>query len=106
MHRATYIVLNAYRKHVSTAEYDQTQAITTMAKAAVYGVQAFLVRLCNNRLGCLAIDCVLNAYKVDDCRVELTLQPPPARAVHSNARETGGARCKATWHGGSRRVTD
>ena len=51
MHRATYVVLNAYRKHVSTAEYDQTQAITTMAKAAVYGVQASLVRLCNDRDG-------------------------------------------------------
>jgi hypothetical protein len=51
MHMATYIVLNAYRKYVSTAEYDQTQAITTMAKAAVYGVQAFLVRLCNDRDG-------------------------------------------------------
>jgi hypothetical protein len=41
---------------------------------------------------------VLNAYKVDDCRVELTLQPPPARAVHSNTREISGASCKATWH--------
>ena len=36
----TYIVLNSYRQHVSNAEYDQTQAITTLAKA-VHGVQAF-----------------------------------------------------------------
>ena len=43
----TYIVLNPYRQLVSNAEYDQTQAVTTMAKA-IHGAQASLVRLCNN----------------------------------------------------------
>jgi hypothetical protein len=75
----TYIVLNPYRQLVSNAEYDQTQAITTMAKA-IHGVQASLVRLCNDRDG-LPVAVVLT-YKVDNSRLELPLQPPPARAVH------------------------
>lgn len=43
----THIVLEKSREHVSNAEYDQTHAITTEAKAA-HGVQASLRRLCND----------------------------------------------------------